>query len=150
MSLKQQMRSHYRFWQNYSTAIKGASGGGMPDGVPVWRRLMADVQLIACSQDRCLLSPTGAMPASLVVFEGHRGSVNGALALADGEGFLSWSEDGTLRLWFRKGVQRCTWICPTGAIHHVLNPNVERLLILSGRHVHVLDWEKWIKSTAKS
>ena len=89
MSLKQQMRSHYRFWQKYSTAIKDESGGGMPDGVPVWRRLMADVQLIDRSRDRCLLSPTGAMPASLVVFEGHQGGVRGALELADGEGVLS-------------------------------------------------------------
>jgi len=35
-------------------------------------------------------------------FEGHNGSVYGALLLPDGRRALSWSKDNTLRLWISR------------------------------------------------
>jgi WD40 repeat protein len=64
-------------------------------------------------------------------FEGHTGSVNGALLLPDGRRALSWSYDNTLRLWDLLGqreVQRYIGDDPISAVVF----SRERRLIVAG------------------
>jgi len=51
----------------------------------------------------------------LQVFQGHTSSVNGALILPEGQ-FLSWSQDGTLRIWTPSGSSVATLKCHDSAV----------------------------------
>ena len=95
---------HRRFWLNYGDQIKSAPSSS--DQTP-WRTLMADVGLAEPSGSIRLLRPMQQLlPVSLATLAGHRQDVTGAVVLANGAGFLSWSEDGTLRLWAANGSPR--------------------------------------------
>lgn len=53
----------------------------------------------------------------IAVLEGHEGSVTGAIELADGR-LLSWSIDGTLRLWNgATGAQISEWLAHAGGVN---------------------------------
>src|SRR5262249_9939274 len=65
--------------------------------------------------------------AALAELKGHSGSVIGATALSDGR-LLSWSDDGTLRLWSADGEFLSLWLWPydgvTQVIPHPDRPNL--------------------------
>ncbi len=92
---------HMRFWNNHSAQLQNLAEKGHPD---VWRQLMHDLEVGSDAPSSGLLHPNADLLAnSLATFKGHRNTVTGALALADGAGFLSWSSDNTLRLWSASG-----------------------------------------------
>jgi WD40 repeat protein len=57
--------------------------------------------------------------APLATLEGHQSGVYGALALEDGR-ILSWSGDGTLRLWDSNGGPLSIWAYPPSSITLVI------------------------------
>jgi WD40 repeat protein len=98
---QQHTMRHLRFWNNYSDQLSRAAAEGFDRS---WLQMMNDVGLADTPTDAMLESPLPrTLPESLVAMSGHKGSVNGAGILPNGAGFLSWSEDRTLRLWGAAG-----------------------------------------------
>jgi hypothetical protein len=74
---------------------------------------------------------------------GHNGDIMGVLTLPVGEGFLSWSMDGTLRLWDRCGRVENLWNSPYGAISQVHRlKGRDRYMVVSNGHLMVLTLAK--------
>jgi WD40 repeat protein len=92
---------HLRFWNNYSEQLFRAAAEGFDK---CWLQMMHDVGLADTSPTSMLVTPKPeALSKSLATLSGHEKSVNGALILPDDGGYLSWSNDGTLRLWSLAG-----------------------------------------------
>ena len=92
---------HLRFWNNYSAQLSRAAAEGFDKS---WLQMMHDVGLVEVQADTILVSPNPqTLSDSQATLRGHEDSVNGALLLPDDTGFLSWSEDRTLRLWGAAG-----------------------------------------------
>jgi len=70
---------------------------------------------------------TSRRTRGLGVLVGHTDAVYGALELMNGT-FLSWSEDGTLRLWSAQGEFLKTFTGHTNSVSGVLELNDDRLL----------------------
>lgn len=94
---------HLRFWSNYSAKLADAVREGFDKS---WLQLMHDVGLADISTATSLISPKQhALPESIIALSGHQGQIYNVLVLPDRSGFLSCSEDGTLRLWDVAGAE---------------------------------------------
>lgn len=141
MSLDPVAMQHVRFWTNYGSDISNVTSAEAPG---VWCQLMHDVQLNEHCASPCLTTPLPqALPQSLAALTGHQGPVKAALALADGSGFLSWSDDDTLRLWGPDGAMRALWLSPESFPSFVEPYSQPGIFIVGfGKHVGLVRmWE---------
>jgi hypothetical protein len=78
----------------------------------------------------------------LTTLKGHAGPVGGPLALADGR-LLSWSDDGTVRLWSSNGALLDLWGAPMGPIRRVVPSAADErtFAVLINRHVYMIEIE---------
>lgn len=109
---------HLRFWNNFAARLINAAAAGSIDA---WRQLMHDVGLNNTPAEAALTGKIRPnIPSSIATFWGHRSAVYGALKLENGAGFLSWGQDGTLRLWGAAGEERAVLLGHARAVFGAL------------------------------
>ena len=123
------------------------STGAVTEQVGLLRGLAEDFLGVAGARDRPirLMKPEVLQPSALVaVLQGHTGPVNGATLLPDRR-ILSWSDDGTLRLWTADGEPLKVLMGHKGSVKGARVVSEDRLLSWSRDHTLRL-WDAEVES----
>lgn len=116
------LERHLRLWNNHAVRLIRAGSQGF---VHAWKQIFSDVGLSHDTMTTCLLAPLpSSLPKSLATFVGHTQSIKGVLQIEKSPGFVSWSDDSTLRFWGPMG--------EPGPVMHSHEGPVKGAILLAG------------------